>query len=200
MTSQSGCSKNTGPMLPGFETCETVDTTTSNQLTLSRVDSRARTSATQENEKVSKENGQACGPSSTESFANYDPDTCSWRTSQRSLFGGWEQFSETWPRAGMMRNGIAYQRNLLEQYTSESEYSLWPTLTARDWRSAGTSLYKAKRRMLYRQKTNQQLDLPTWLLVNIYQTPETGLVNPSFCENLMGFPIGWTELEHSETP
>jgi DNA (cytosine-5)-methyltransferase 1 len=33
-----------------------------------------------------------------------------WRTWQRCLVEGWEQFSGTWPRSGMTRNGIAFQR------------------------------------------------------------------------------------------
>jgi hypothetical protein len=44
------------------------------------------------------------------SFADYDPATRSWRTFQGSLFAEWETFSGSWPRAGMTRNGIAYQR------------------------------------------------------------------------------------------
>ena len=40
----------------------------------------------------------------------FDHDTCIWRTSQRSLLtNSLEPFSETWPRAGMMRDGRVYQ-------------------------------------------------------------------------------------------
>jgi DNA (cytosine-5)-methyltransferase 1 len=40
----------------------------------------------------------------------FDHDTCIWRTSQRSfLTNSLEPFSETWPRAGMMRDGRVYR-------------------------------------------------------------------------------------------
>jgi len=47
----------------------------------------------------------ACGLKWPESLAKYSPGTYSWRTAQCSLFGGLEEFSETWPRWGMMRDG-----------------------------------------------------------------------------------------------
>jgi hypothetical protein len=71
------------------------------------------------------------GPSSLESFAHYDPDSCSWRTCQLSFLATGavplETFSETWPRAGMTRNGIAFQRQPLAPLTDETGSGLWPT-------------------------------------------------------------------------
>src|SRR4029434_1905536 len=54
------------------------------------------------------------GPTSPDSFASLSSDG-SWRKacqgySQVMLDGSLERFSETWPRAGMTRNGTAYQR------------------------------------------------------------------------------------------
>lgn len=73
------------------------------------------------------------GRSSTEPFALYDPDSSSWRTSQTSLLletgQPSETFSGTWPRAGMTRNGIAYQRSPLVPHMDEIESSSWPTPT-----------------------------------------------------------------------
>ena len=48
------------------------------------------------------------GLSSPGSYANYDPGTCLWKTSQVCLFGGLETFLGTWPRSGIMRNGAVY--------------------------------------------------------------------------------------------
>src|SRR5258707_501582 len=42
-----------------------------------------------------------------EPFAWYDRASRSWKTWQHCLLGDWEPFSETWPRSGMTRNGIA---------------------------------------------------------------------------------------------
>lgn len=45
---------------------------------------------------------------SCESLAWYDQDTCSWKTCQQSFLTGWEPYSETWPRWGMIAAGVAY--------------------------------------------------------------------------------------------
>jgi hypothetical protein len=52
-----------------------------------------------------------------------------WLTPQRDFCGplGWAEYSETWPRAGMTRNGKAYELPMLEHRTDESESGLWPT-------------------------------------------------------------------------
>lgn len=49
-----------------------------------------------------------CGENTRASFASYDPDSSSWKTSQRCLLEGWESYSGTWPRAGMTRSGTAF--------------------------------------------------------------------------------------------
>lgn len=66
------------------------------------------------------------------SFAHFDPDTCSWRTSQLSfeiptLSGG---CSVTWPRSGMTRSGTAYRLRPLAPITDATGSSSWPTPTA----------------------------------------------------------------------
>lgn len=72
------------------------------------------------------------GPHSTESFAWYDHDTSSWKTSQGSLLQEWETYSETWPKAGLMRNGKAYLQPLLVPRTYGGESSSWPTPAANE--------------------------------------------------------------------
>lgn len=67
------------------------------------------------------------GPKCSASFARYDPATSSWRTCQLSLVEGLDEFSETWPRAGTTRTGIAYQHEALVPLTGGTECSLWPT-------------------------------------------------------------------------
>src|SRR6186713_1934435 len=72
-----------------------------------------------------------CGPTSPDSFASVTPDG-SWRKtcqgySQVTLDGSLEQFSETWPRAGMTRNGIAYRLPPSAPLIGEIASGLWPT-------------------------------------------------------------------------
>ena len=63
------------------------------------------------------------------SFARYDQSTALWRTRQACLLPGLDGFSGDWPKAGMMRNGIAFRLPRLVPRTSVIESSLLPTLT-----------------------------------------------------------------------
>lgn len=72
--------------------------------------SHAKTSATPEKAQESTEPAADSGESTHGSFAYFDRASSSWRTSQRCLVEGSDEFSETWPRAGTMRSGIAYRR------------------------------------------------------------------------------------------
>lgn len=71
------------------------------------------------------------GPSSFEPFARYDLSTHSWRMyrgcSQLTTGDLPDEFSGTWPRRGMIRNGIAYRPRMSEPPISDDESSLWRT-------------------------------------------------------------------------
>lgn len=70
------------------------------------------------------------GRQRTWSFATYDPDTRSWRTSRVSLDGEWETYSQTWPQSGMTRNGTAFPRPRSARFTDATASSSLPTPTA----------------------------------------------------------------------
>jgi len=61
----------------------------------------------------------------------------------------------------------------------------WPTPTARDHKD-GTNV--------------SGVPVNSLLGRAVQPTPETGALNPTWVEWLMGFPIGWTVLERSEMP
>jgi hypothetical protein len=75
----------------------------------------------------SKEAEADYGASLPGSFAKWDRDSRSWKTHQCLLLGGWESFSETWPRWGMMRAGACWERSTPALLTSASESGLLPT-------------------------------------------------------------------------
>jgi hypothetical protein len=106
-------------------------------LTSSAAGSPAKTSASRDRVPVSLESVLDFGASSLESFASYDPDTSSWRTSQHSLLGGLETFSETWPRSGMVRGGTAYPLPPSAPLTDETGSLSWPTPNTIGYRSDG---------------------------------------------------------------
>jgi len=93
--------------------------------------SPASLGALQENSK-GKPTSAIFGPTQGESFAKWDPDSFSLRTYQASLFGGWEEYSESLPPTGMMRNGQLYRLQTLVRRTCGSGSGLWPTPSAQE--------------------------------------------------------------------
>ena len=81
----------------------------------------------------------------------------------------------------MMRSGIAYRLETLARPTSETVSGLLPTPTAHN---AKEGAYPAE----YTRNT------PTLAAVL------GGKINPSFSEQLMGFPLNHTALKPLETP
>ena len=63
-----------------------------------------------------------CGKKWHESLAKYDHDSCLWKTAQTSLFGDLIEFSGTWPRWGMMQNGVAFPRSMSAHLMTETEF------------------------------------------------------------------------------
>jgi len=81
-----------------------------------------------------KEPVPVSGPKSSDLLASYDRNTSSWRTSQHCFLAqangeadGLAEFSETWPSAGMMRNGKTYRRQPWALPIAASVSGLWPT-------------------------------------------------------------------------
>lgn len=59
------------------------------------------------------------------SFARWHRPSSSWRTAQCSLLGDLEEFSETWPRWGSMRDGECWAQTMPAHLTSESVSGSW---------------------------------------------------------------------------
>ena len=87
--------------------------------------SRAKTSATPGKGPGFPAQGPVFGTSSLGSLASFDPDTLSWRTSQRCLLEGWVRFSGRWPRSGMTRSGTLSQLRPLVRRTGGTASGLW---------------------------------------------------------------------------
>ena len=191
---------------------------------------------------------QDCTGNWCEPFAWYDRASQSWRTWQHCLVTGWALFLETWPRAGLILNGIAYRRRPSAPLTNATAFILLPTPIANDAEKRGDfDIDRSKclpgelrRRalptpratdadrggrgdlltVLRGHETRHAGTLPTpqardWkdgsnpkphgahspsLPVAIATRGGPGRMNPRFREWMMGFPIGWTELDQRETP
>jgi hypothetical protein len=193
------------------------------------VDSLVSPSAAQENAKGLRTSA-TCGLILSGSFARYDQESSSWRTSP-DLFGSTSPVSwETWPKQGTIVNGVCWERETSELHTSASGCgSMLPTPTAQPYGSnSGGQNPGLKRHSLQSMAKNNLWPTPTardhkdgtkescqnvpvnCLLgraVHVDSTSTTGSLNPLWVEWLMGWPIGWTGLEplgtgksHSATP
>lgn len=100
--------------------------------------SRAKTFPSLADALASKVRDLVCGANTGASLANFDPASSSWRTFQACLVSGWEPFSETFPRSGMMRSGTVYQLQPSAPITGEIGSGLWRTPTAGDERACTT--------------------------------------------------------------
>lgn len=128
-------SKNTGQTSIDFGTFET-STSEPNDQTSSAEASLAKISAAQEKRLAWLGNHPPFGGSLLESFASFDLCSSSWRTSQVSLTGEWEMYSESWPRSGTMQNGIASRRQPSALRIKETGHLSWPTPMSR-WGTSG---------------------------------------------------------------
>ena len=95
-------------------------------LTLYREAFHAKTSQPQGEAQGLMENDQECGEKWRGSFTKYDPDSCSWKTHQCSLLGDLDEFLETWPQWGLMRNGECWEQQTLAQTIRGTESGLLP--------------------------------------------------------------------------
>ncbi len=160
-------------------------------LTLSPPDSPVRTSQPPERVQESKVSGQDSGQKSPVLLANYDPNTSSWRTSQRCLVEGWTRYSETWPRSGTMQNGIAYRLPTLAHRTGGTGGGVWPTPNSGIEKHSTKPVYWENRKAKGRQRDIQMA---------IYEETGSGALNPTWVSWLMGYPLDWLDLDGYQNP
>ncbi len=128
------------------ETYENSILENSKKLIYSQVASPARTSPVPtQKEKELKENGAGYGHITQKLLGRYNQNTQSLKTFQCSLTEDSTLSLETLPKTGMMQNGSVYGLQISERYTEENDYSLLPTLQAREWKGMTAADYKTLR-------------------------------------------------------
>lgn len=156
-----------------------------------------------------------CGEKWHGSFAKYDPDSSSWKTHQCSLLGDLDEFSETWPQWGLMRNGECWEQQMLAHRISEIESGLsekLPTPQASDYITKKTSASWKDKGGINFSLANPEIQAK-WPTPTSHNAKETnapselnrntptlaaqagGHLNPTWVEWLMGWPLGWTDLK-----
>lgn len=221
--------------------------------------SPVRTSPLQAKAQASRASAPVCGPKWRGSSARWDHDSSSWKTVPSSPDGVSMLFSGTWPRWGLMRDGVCSELLTPARPTSASgsgSPERWLTPTANDGKQVETAMM-----VLYEQGTNVPdtykrlrsqvaarerwpsprkcsamaatispksswapnrfpnletvLGRRTWLTPIVsdanggrgrasscqggenLRTAIGGLMNPTWVEWLMGWPLGWTDLRAS---
>ena len=154
-------------------------------------DFRAKTSQLQEKELGSKESEAQCGEKWRGSFTKYDPDSCSWKTHQCLLLGDLEEFSETWPKWGLMRDGECWEQTPLDFPIIENEFGCWlPTMTVSMQNGCSSKRYKGSQE--YRGSMPME-----WIRTS---KDCAQYFHPDYAELLMDFPDKWTDLKPLEMP
>src|SRR5215208_4069085 len=121
---------------------EKLENTTLNQSISSRLDSLVRTSALPATGLDFRAPDLDCGLKGVESLASYDHGSHSWKTSQLCLTGVWAEFSQTWPRSGMTRNGNAYRRASSVRSTCENASLSLPTIGKNEFKGSSKVRYR----------------------------------------------------------
>lgn len=130
------------------------------------------------------------GTSSTASSKRSGRRGSSSKTSQPFALEDWTRFSGASLRSGMMRSGTVYPLPPLVPHTKGTGSGLWPTPTTRDYKDTPGMAVVAK------DGKRIRLDQLHRKVFYVEQTPPRGgVVNLKWVEWLMGFPIGWTDLD-----
>jgi hypothetical protein len=154
--------------------------------------SRAKTSALLEIWQVSaNRQDQDYGANALVLLAKFDQKSQSLKTSQTCWLAqknspalSLAEYSATWPASGMMASGTIYQLPTLVPGTEGAEFGFLPTpIKSTSGGAAGNRWFGSR---TYKNNLHEYLrDGPA----------DPRHVNPDFCEKLMGFPIGHTELQ-----
>ncbi len=146
-------------------------------------------SAQQESE-LGKTTQDTCGHGLQMELLQCDQSYVSLKTSKDISRWGCPTLSKTWQEWVIERRG-AYSRRLnAVRHTNGSECLSWPTIRASEYKGCGP----------LGSKSHQHMNNRSYLCaVAQERTGQTGRLNPSYCEWMMGVPIGWTGCASSET-
>ena len=118
------------------------------------------------------------------------PESASLKMSRDTSALDLERSLQTWKALVMQRRGEYSQRLNAGRLTSGSASLLWPTIRASEYKGCGP----------LGSKSHQHMNNRSYLCaVAQERTGQTGRLNPSYCEWMMGVPIGWTGCASSET-
>jgi hypothetical protein len=165
-------------------------------LTLYLAGFHAKTLVPQEKAQELTENEAECGEKWHGSFTKYDPDSRSWKTHQCSLLGDLDEFSETWPQWGLMRDGECWEQRTLEQTIRGTEFGL--LLPTPDTVNRDNKKVLFDRNAVSQSGRSLATYARTFPNHSMEKINNGGQLNQTWVEWLMGWPLGWTDLKPLE--
>ena len=161
-------------------------------LTLYLAGFHAKTLVPQEKAQELTENEAECGEKWHASLAKYNPDLFLWKTHQDSLLGDLDEFSETWPAWGLMRNGECWEAKNLAHHIQGTEFGfLHPTPLKTDGFKFLTFRKESVLKATYGMHRNS---IAYWMTVHHGKIPSA-----EWIYWVMGWPSGWASLKPLET-
>jgi hypothetical protein len=143
----------------------------------------------QQESEPGKTTQDTCGRGLQMELLQCDQNYVSLKTSKDISRWGCPTSSRTWQEWVIERRGAYSARLNAVRLTSESVSLLWPTIRASEYKGCGPLGSKS-----HQHRVNRfYLDA-----VAQERTGQTGRLNPSYCEWMMGVPIGWTGCGYSE--
>jgi len=113
-----------------------------------------------------------------------------------------DEYSETWPTWGIMRDGVCIRPHGLAPRIDESEFLLLPTMTK--WAGKSYLPETAKKVITGTKQRKSGSKIGSELswepsFYNFFGVNNANTLNPLLIEMLMGFPMLWTETNASGT-
>lgn len=164
---------------------------------------------------LEKEPDRGSMPTWSGLFASYDQATCSWRTFQVCLVLSdlesppqLQEYLETWPRSGSMRNGNLYQRPPLVPRISVTGFGYLPTPDRSMGELKGGMKIEHDALVCFRKETTGIRPSGAKIGSSLRWCPEFirewlrtgGGLNPEWIGRLMGFPSKWSAIKRSAMP
>lgn len=173
-----------------------------NQLRLFAEASRARMSPPLANEMACEVIKVASGTSFLESLAPAARSGSLSRTSREECGDGSTPFVETWDGSTMRAYRSRLKRVMSGLRILGPEFSLWPTVVVTDQASSGRATTLANTKNTMKPGTSLTDAMRDWLIVSRRHglitrageaISERAVLNPEFCQAMMGFPEGWLD-------
>jgi hypothetical protein len=178
-----------------------LESTTLHQSKSFQAAPHAKTYQSQEKKLDSLESDPVSGSNTHESSENSDPIGCLLRTLIASLVRKVTKFSVQWKKRATPAGRWYWELGASELRTAAIERGFFATPTATmvlepEWASDGRFFKLKSGRWRKRTKTGNTGSM-NWCqeMACRNQNP-----TPELCEAHMGYPVGWTDLESSETP